>query len=214
MALLNSKSTPWIVALAFAVVAGLMSYKACNQLPSKLRDAELKYQAYRAMSIADQKKPDAVIAGLRADNAKVAEENTGLKKDVGTLKATVAAQVQTIADLQANEPPTTPEIEAMPIVINLRAQVKSLTVAFSLAQTTIEKQDKIILNLELTVRNMEGIITEWQTKFNRADALRLAAESLNLGYKKQIASMRLTGTIEKVVIGGLAAGVVYGFVRK
>jgi hypothetical protein len=212
MALSPSK-IPWLVALAFSAIAGVMSYKACNQLPEKLRLAEAKYQAYRTLSQAQNAQSDAEILRLTQVNQAVAAENIELKKTVASDKTTISQQAARIVELQANEPATTPEIEAMPIVINLRAQVKELTAGFTLAQQTIAKQDKVILNLELTVKNMEGIITEWQAKFNREESLRLASENLTAKYKKTLSRRGAIITVKNVVIGCLVIGTVSGLVR-
>lgn len=203
-----------IIALVASVLFSLfLADRACNVLPKKLQEADAKYQAYRALSVEQHKQSDALIAKLTEDNIALASETVALKKDIATNKETISAQSQTIAQLQANEPPTTAEVEAMPIVINLRAQVRALTEGFSLARQTIAEQDKVILNLTLSNQNLERIVVEWQAKFNREQSLRLAAESLNLGYKKQISGMHLTSTIKNVVIGGLVVGVVAGLVR-
>jgi hypothetical protein len=159
---LSPSKIPWLVALAFACIAGVMTYRACGQMPEKLRLAEAKYQTYRSLTQAQHAQSDAEILRLTQVNLAIATENAELKKTVASDKTTISQQAARIAELQATEPATTPEIEAMPIVINLRAQVKELTVGFTLAQQTIARQDKIILNLELKIKYLEGIITEWQ----------------------------------------------------
>jgi hypothetical protein len=201
------------VALVFAVVAGIASYRACETLPYELRLADAKYQEYRALSIADHRASDAIIVGLRADIVAKVTENVTLQGTVVTQLGTIATLNQTISGLLADEPPATPEEEALPIVINLRAQVKALREGFSLAQDTIEKQSKVILNLESVVVSQEGIIKEWTAKFNREQALRLSSESLNAKYKKTLSHKNAVGTFKNVVIGCLVVGTVSGLVK-
>lgn len=197
--------------LAVFILCG--TCRQCN-LTKKLKLAE---EAYRQQVVATEllhKESDALIAAKAREAAEAMARADTLAVDNAVLRQQVTAQAGVIADLQAAEPPTTPEIEAMPIVINLRAQVKALTHGFSLAQQTIAQQDQEIRNLRLVIADQTIMLQEWEAKFNREQALRLSSESLSAMYKRRLTTFRLTGTVKTVVIGGLAAGLVYSMVRK
>lgn len=196
--------------LALWFVCG--TFRQCN-LTKRVNIAE---EAYRQQVVATevlQKKSDAIIAVLTASSQAALERADGLAVENSTLKAKVAAQAGTIADLQAAEPPTTPELEALPLVISLRAQNRALLEGFTLAQQTIAQQDEEIKALRLVIVDQRLIIAEWEAKFNREQALRLSSERLSATYKRELTKFRLTGTVKTVVIGGLAAGLVYSMVK-
>lgn len=198
--------------------AALAAYIVCGQcqscrLTKRLAVAEAKYQAQVAETAALQAQSDLIIAA-KTHEAEVAMATADTKsQENAVLKEKVKAQATVIADLQAAEPPTTPEVEALPIVINLRAQVRALTQGFTLAQQTIANQDLEIKHLRLVIVDKDIIIAEWEAKFNREQALRLSCQDLSAMYKRELTKFRLTGTVKTVVIGGLAAGLAYSFLR-
>ena len=144
----------------------------------------------------------AEIRVLKADNAQRVTENVTLRRDVTTANAKIVSLTHTIIDLAATEPSTTPDIEALPIVINLRARVARLTEGFSLAQITIGDQDKIIANLELVVKNTEKIAADWEADYNRSQALLATERSLRLTSEKKWKRTSLLAKAETVVITG------------
>jgi len=211
----NSKGIALLAAgLVVLLLLGFLADQACHVLPNKLKQSELKYEAYRAMSVEKDKISDAKIADLQAQLVESEKVEAVLNQTIETQKVQIQAQAQTIADLQAAEPPTTPEIEAMPIVINLRAQIKALVQGFSLAQQTIAEQEKLIVQLKMDKEILTGQVNEWIAKYNREHTLRLAAEGLYADSKKVLGLFRLSGTAKDILIGGLVAGTVYGLVRK
>jgi chromosome segregation ATPase len=83
-----------------------------------------------------------------------------------------------LANIVGQEPPTTPEIESLPIVINLRAQVKTLNEMFSLATETINDKDDIIREWEAKFNSQFKITMEWKAMYDNEHALRVQAEGL------------------------------------
>ena len=147
----------------------------------------------------------AEIAALQADNAAKVSENVTLKGTVVTQMGTIATLNATIAGLVAIEPPTTPEEEALPIVINLRAQIKSLREGFSLSQETIATQGKIIANLELVVKNTEKIALGWKTDYERSQGLLATERSLRIKAEKGWGGASVVAKVEAALIGGIGA---------
>jgi len=166
----------------------------------KVENAELK-----RIAAADHAIHEAEIAALQKNiEAREAEEAT-LKAEATANKRTIASQAQTIAALQAAEPATTPEIEAMPIVISLRAQVRELTVGFNLAQATIATQDETIKRLELDKVDLAEQRDKWKADYESEYRLRLNCEK-GLGIaEKQIKSSKFWRTTA-IVAGTIALG--------
>ncbi len=136
-----------ILIAVLAFVSLMLLDKSCRS------DAALvKAQAAAAEHARLDKANDAVRAEFEArQNAVMAEKDRQLaQKDVVITQYVEKTSTLTaeITRLKANEPPTTPEIEAMPIVVNLRAQVATLTVAFSLSQKTVTLQAEEIVLLK------------------------------------------------------------------
>lgn len=202
-----------VIGLVVLLTLGFLADQACNVLPGRLQEAEARYRA--AVAVAAEK--DAQAAEARAALvAAIAEREAmeaALKAEVAQANSELAVVSQQLEALQGQEPPTTPDIEAMPIVISLRAQVRTLSEGFSLAMETIKKQEERIVLLERDKADLLSLVGSWKAQYEREHSLRLAAEGLYEDSQKVFGLFRLSGTVKNVVIGGLAAGTIYGLLR-
>jgi hypothetical protein len=113
---------------------------------------------------------------LEADNAGKDVKIAQYVEKIQTYHAEITTLSARVEELQNAEPPTTPDIEAMPIVINLRGQVAALTQAFDLSQKEVTLQKQISAELWGKVSNLEKIADEWRGMYDREHALRVNCE--------------------------------------
>ena len=199
----------WVVACGAALFALAMLDGSCNA-GRQLRDAKLRYEAYRAVAEADH-------AAMTEKVSHMTNEISRLGAAIAEKDAKVAQYVERVSTLTAEltalqdaEPPTTPEIEALPIVVNLRGQVAKLTAAFSLAQDTITLQGEEIALLVGQRELLEGVAAEWRGAYEREHALRVQAEGL---FKLSERRVGMNKVVTKVALGVAAAGVAYGLLK-
>lgn len=169
------------VALVIAIfLFGMAQANSCRN-NAELKALKAEYKEFKNVTKAN----DEIRAGIEATQvAAIADRDkqiAALMDTISTDRGMIDSLNTTIEHLKATEPPTTPEIEAMPIVINLRAQVKTLTNGFNLAQTTIANQEKVIV--------------EWQGKFDAMKAIADARLGAIQDRDKQIKS--LEGIVKK-----------------
>ena len=202
-----------IIGVVLVLVFGLLLDQACNVLPKRLQEAEVRYGI--AVAVAAEK--DAQAAEARAALvAAVAEREAmeaALKAEVAQANSELEVVNQKLEALLGQEPPTTPEEESLPIVISLRAQVKTLSHGFSLALATVEKQEGRIALLERDKADLLAWGESWRAQYEREHTLRLASDGLYADSQKVFGLFRVSGTVKNVVIGGLAAGTIYGLLR-
>lgn len=200
-----------ILALAVVLTFGALVDRACFQLPKELREAKA---AYQTLVVATDLQNNAAQAERQALLATIAEREASeatLKQVVAQNAKELASAKQTIAQLQANEPPTTPEIEALPVVISLRAQVRGFSLALSAAEKTIADQAALIISLELDKKDLLEWGTSWKSQYEREHTLRLASENLfNLSERR----FKLSTKITYVAVTAVGAALVYSLVRK
>jgi len=163
-------------------------------------------------------------ARVEADYAAALERIVGYTEAIRQSDETIAALNETIlkknakiislqselADLQASEPPTTPEIEAMPIVINLRGQIAKLTEAFSLSQSTIKDKDAVIGEWELKYGNAIKISETWKTAYENEHSLPVQSEAL---FKIAERRAKMNKIFSKVAVVAAAGAVAYGLLK-
>jgi hypothetical protein len=179
------KILPYLVigVLVLGICFSVYGYFATK---ADLKAKQAQYDAYRKLSIAEEAAKDAQIAGLQEDNANLRKINGVLNAQVIVDDQIIFADKQTIAYLQKNEPQTTPEQEKLPIVVNLRAQVKALSVGFADAQKAVADVKLVNLNLVAQLGNDEKIIADVNAKYNSEHALRMSCEALSAAYKKAV----------------------------
>jgi chromosome segregation ATPase len=197
-----------IVVIAL-VVSSLLALKSC-QLDRKLRDMKLKYEAYRALAQAEYELSQEHIGELNAEIVARDKNISKLESSVAEKQALLHAVSAELAELQATEPPTTPDIEELPIVINLRGQVANLTRMFSLATDTINDKDMIIAEWKGKFAAQVTISEEWKNQYDNERALRVQSEEM---FKTCERRLKLNKIVSKTALVAVAGAVVYGLVK-
>jgi hypothetical protein len=106
--------------------------------------------------------------------------------------------------------PAQPELEREPLVINLRAQIATLTRAFSLSQAVVAEREGQIVAWSAKYSAQAQISAEWRGAYEREHTLRVQAEDLfKLGERR----VGLNKTIAKVALGVGAASLIYGLLK-
>jgi chromosome segregation ATPase len=130
---------------------------------------------------------------------------------IGQLEHKVAQYVEKTSTLTAEltalqnaEPPTTPEVEALPIVVNLRAQVSKVTEMLTLSQKTVTLQRQEIDAYVDKVSLLEQVIVEWKGAWDREHTLRVQAEDLFKLYERKQKLNRFWKTTAVVATGAVA----------
>jgi hypothetical protein len=106
-----------------------------------------------------------------------AAEAVALEDAVKAKRETAVAQAA-LAELQAQEPPTTPEIESLPIVINLRGQVARLTEMFTLSQAEGAVKDRLIVSKDTIIAAQADAMAALTVQRDNYEALWRVADGL------------------------------------
>ena len=199
------KNIKTIAIIALCVVAAVLLSRSCG-LTGKLRQAKLKYEGYKAIVEADHELSRAHIEQLTNEIALKDEKIVTLRGESLAKQERITKLSTRLDELQNGEPPTTPEIEALPIVVNLRQQVATLTEMFTLAQGTIETKDREIELWSKKYDAQVAISAEWKVMYERENKLRLMGGELITGLERSLKISRLKGKVATVAIVGLAAG--------
>lgn len=101
-----------------------------------------------------------------------------LTSDIDTKNARITLLSGQLANIVGQEPSTTPEIESLPIVINLRAQVARLTEMFSVSQQLVSQENEIIKAWETKFAAQVEITSAWKARYDNEHTLRIACEGL------------------------------------
>jgi len=195
-----------IIAGVFALVAIVSFLRSCG-LSEKYREQKLAYTELRAVTDADH----AVQLLFIAERDKIIttqnEKIEGFVGQVTTYQRQLSVLHSQLEELQNTEPPTTPEIESLPIVINLRGQVSRLTEMFTLANSIIAEKDKIIKAWEVKFAAQVDISESWKKQYEDEHALRLACEGMNKTLESKVRTIAFRGkiwTAAALVAGGYA----------
>jgi len=206
-----AKSKLWVwVAIIGLVLLNLSLWDRACRADARLAKAEAEYAEARRIAEADhelgQRRIEELTKAIGHRDEKIGELDGVIAADVARIRVLEGE----LRDIQDAEPPTTPEIEAMPIVINLRAQVKKLAEGFNLARETITLQSREIDELKGKCLDLEAISAEWKAAYDREHALRLAAEDLFTLSQRRVG---LSKTVAKVALGVAGAGIIYGLLK-
>ena len=195
---------PW--ALAILMALGL-AWSSCGK--SRALDALAKQEAIyneeRALNEVQQGvlnyqlEQSALVIKLRSERIAV------LEGEAVVLAQQVSAITHALASAQ--EPPTTAEIEALPIVIYFRARDKMQEERFSLAMEDNLKDHQVIDELKGIIKQKDLSIEVWAKKYEGEHHLRMMGEDLYSSSKKVIARLERGLTTRNILIG-LAAGTI------
>ena len=193
------------------VSCGFLIWKSIR-LDKAYRESRAAYEVARELAAGEQAAAEKRIGELTNSVGHMTNVISQLEHEVEVKTGKIVALQSDIADLQASEPATTPEIEAMPIVINLRAQVAKLTEAFTLAHDVIDKQAEEIRAWETKYDLQVEISNEWKCAYDREHDLRLQAEGLVVKCESRLKPWGWKN-IRNMAIGA-AAGFVAGAIVK
>jgi hypothetical protein len=187
-------------------------FRSCA-VDARIRKAKLAYQELRAITEADKQLSDNRIGQLTKSIVDKDRQILNIEKEITQKDEQLTVVNQRLRDLQAAEPPTTPEIEALPIVVNLRGQVAKLTGMFNLSQNVVVAQSQEIVELKGKVGLLELVAAEWKGAYNREYALRLSSEKLltiaeNRGIVFKLFGIKIN-LVKDVVVPGLTFGLGY-----
>jgi septal ring factor EnvC (AmiA/AmiB activator) len=206
------KNTIVVILVIALIVCSFFAYRSCRS-DSKLSKQLLKYEELKSQSEASHDASLKLIDGLTARIGQMTEEIVQLETDVAERQTKINLLSDQLAAIVGQEPPTTPDIEAMPIVINLRAQVATLTEMFALASNSIIDKDIAISKWEEKYNAQVKISAEWKNNYDMEYALRVQAEELFKSCEHSKKVNKLWGNVKAVALG-LAAGVVVSAVSK
>jgi hypothetical protein len=197
--------------IAALVVASLFLLSRSCGLTEKYRMAKDDYNELKKIAEADHALSVAHIEELnnaigQADKTIV--KLNGVIREKSVLISELSIQLDGLID---NEPPTTPEIESMPIVVSLRKQVGKLTEMYSLSQQTITLQNESATVLRGKFDAQVTISETWKREYDKEHTLRLSCESLLKLSERRVSS---PWTMVKNVAVGVAAGFVVGSLLK
>jgi hypothetical protein len=192
---------------AIALVAfGVSTLRSCK-LGKKYRDLKAAYETDRKIAEADHALSLSRIEEL---NNAIGQANNaiGLKEaEIAVKNAEILVLSNQLDELIGSEPPTTPEIESMPIVVSLRGQVRTLTEMYSLSQETITLQSKQIWLIVGQYNAQVLISAEWKSMYDNEHALRVNCEGLLKVCENRVSSPWKTA---RTVAYGVSAGFVIG----
>lgn len=210
-----AKSTPWVWALILGLVLLNLALwdRACG-LSDKYKLARDDYNELRAATDADHALAVGHIAEL--NNAIVSADATivNLEKVITQKNKDITLLSARLAEIVGQEPPTTPEIEAMPIVVSLRAQVGTLTRMYSISVDIINEKDRVI---DLWSKKFDAQVTISETfkqMYDKEHALRLASEGLFKIAEHKLKMSNAWSTVKTVAIGAAAIVVASTFIKK
>jgi len=202
---------PWVLvaALAFGL---FLTADACWHSNRSLRDKEDKYNELKRITEYNETLLNAQIANQNALIVLREEHIRVLEQDAAILTAQVSSLTSALAN--ANEPPTTAEQEALPIVIYLRARDKMQEQRFSLAMADNLKDHQVIDELKLIIIAKDLVIAAWAKKYDAEHNLRMMGEDLYSSSTKVIARLERGMTTRNILIGLAAGTVSYLAVKK
>lgn len=195
----------WALVVGCLLLAGFAIDKSCVA-GRELAAAKADYaERVRVLEADNAIKQGAILKAeevITQQNLAIAQANA----DKAEKDRQILALKATLHDLQDAEPPTTPEVEALPIVINLRAQVSRLTAMFTLSEAKNGDKDRVIVSLQTIVAAKDDVIAAWRGQYENEHTLRVAAEGL---FKKSEHARKSNSLVKKVALGVAAGAVIY-----
>jgi len=205
----KQKTIITLVGLAGLMLCAIFFVRSCG-LSQKLREKEHEYIEYRAVTEESFKVMSNRLDALTNEIALKDKAIVEIESALAVKNLELSAARAELSALQNAEPATTPEEEALPIVINLRGQISKLNGMVTLVQDIAQKQAEEIVQLKGKVTLLEQVGAEWKGAYEREHTLRLQAEDL---YKVCSRSRNSNGLLTKVALGVAGAGIIYGLLK-
>lgn len=194
----------WAI-VVILIVACICFFLAVWDSTSKIRKLQAEYDSLKSQSEQIQHEQQAIIDHAN-DTIAIKDGEIDSLNTVIQAKETENAHLSNQLDELQNTEPSYPDMEAHPLVINLRGQIKTLTSMYSLAREEINKKDMVIESWTVKYNLQVQISKAWETKYNTEHALRVSSEELAKAIKSSKSS--LTKTITYVAVAVVAVSVV------
>jgi chromosome segregation ATPase len=194
-----------VALVAALVVLSIFIFRSCRA-DERLRKAKLDYAEYRQTVETENELMSNRLDELNKAIGQKDEVIGQLEQEVTGYVEKLRHTTQELTDLQNAEPPTTPEIESMPIVINLRGQVAKLTEMFTLSTAALTLQTERADALVGQVKLWEEVSAEWKAAYEREHTLRVQSEGLFKMAEQRIKMNKFWKTTTAVATG-VAAGI-------
>lgn len=194
----------WVAIAGLAVFCLAFVDRSCNA-DRELAKARAAYaENVRLLEADNAMKRDAI---LRAEETitQLNVEQAQLNASIVAKNAQLATQQAELEALQNAEPPTTPEVEALPIVISLRAQVARLSSMFTLSEAKCADYERIVASLKTELTAKDDIIASWRGQYENEHALRVQAEGLFKDYQRAYKANKFWRTTA-IIAGAVAVG--------
>ena len=199
------KAIPWL-SLVLVICCIFCTSRSCRSSKA-LAQAQADYNALKAASQADQAAADITIhkqtAIIASQDATISTANASIATKAGEIRNLKAS----LDALHANLPPVAPEVESLPLVINLRQQVSVLTEMVKAGADIIDAKDAEIEAWSEKFDAQADISAAWKAKFDSEFALRIAAENLAGEYHHYAKTGKVWRNVA-IVAGAVAAGLV------
>jgi hypothetical protein len=202
---------PWVLVAALALALGFTA-DSCWNGKRALEKQEAKYNEFKRITEYNDALLNAQIANSNAIIVLREERIRVLESDAVVLTNQVSQLTNALAS--ANEPPTTAEQEALPIVLFLRARDKMQEQRFSLAMADNLKDHQVIDELKLIIIAKDSVIAAWSKKYDAEHSLRMMGEDLYSSSTKVIARLERGLTTRNVLVGLAAGAISYLAVKK
>ena len=209
---MKPKAITTVAIIAALVVSCLFVARGCR-LGNEYRNLKADYTEYRAVVEADHAMSLQIIAEheqrIHAYDQQISE-----LQEIVLDRNTQILRLSTRLDELRNAEPVYPEMEAHPLVVNLRGQVATLTDMFTLSQETITTQGKQLDAFVGKYDAQVSISEEWKKSYENEHQLRLMGEGLIKTLENKVKSTRFWGRAKTVAIVAAGGYVAYTLVKK
>ena len=204
-----SKRNLVIISVALFLLSVFLFYRACGLYDGA---SELKGE-YEALKVIQKAESDKAAAAVKMYEGLIAERDSaiaGLNAEIDKTEATLEVKERDLKELQALEPLIKDKDE---LIVNLRAQIKTLTDQFTLARSVIRDKDAIIFNLTEKYDAQVLISVTYRDERDRATQLQQVAELRIKGLEGMVRRSRFGSSIKSVLVAGAAGYIGYSLLR-
>lgn len=200
--------------IAALIVASLFLLTRSCGLTEKYKLAKDDYIELKKITEADHALSLTHIEELNNEIGQANKTIVKLNGDITVKNTKITLLSKQLADIVGQEPPTTPEIETMPIVLSLRAQVQTLSNLYSISVDIINEKDKVI-DLWSKKFGAEVTINETlRTMYDKEHALRVNCDALLRSLEGTVHRQLSWGRVKSSAIVVACGIIVYGLVKK
>ena len=195
----------WVIITVAVIIIALLFYDSCR--------ANTKSEYYKG-------KYEAEYTLREAENSAATERIEYLEGEIEGRDAEIHTLIETRIEHERNmsllyakyelllhDEPEQPELESEPLVVNLRAQVRQLSLVIDSQELIIQGNDEIIFNLTQKYQAQLKISGEYKKMYDSEVALHVLAIKRLKVADKHISSLRFTGNVKNVLViaGGVMA---------